>query len=552
MSSPPADEPATGPGLSGRIHFERLPPTSLPKFVHFNRFPRASLLPEDNGSGCAWGDYDGDGDDDLFLCNINGPYLMAARDKSSLPGSCLWRNDRRGRFADVTESCGLGEPHMDMGAVFADFDNDGDADLLVTSLSGIRLYRNDSARFTNVTEAVGLGGVTGYCLGAAWGDYDRDGRLDLYICRYVNFPVDKARKRPLVAGRPAPMTTPANYPPVRNYLFHQRTDGTFRDVTEASGTADPDGRSMQAVWCDFDNDGWVDLYVANDQSLDCLFHNRHDGTFEEVALTYGVFDPRGGMGVAVIDHQADGDQDLLVTHWVAEDPAFYVNRLDGGVCLFEDMTPAAGLRKHDGALVGWGTEFVDFDNDGDRDLFIVRGSTIEDELTLDVLSEPKMLPQRSSVYEFHHNRWHLLGEAAGTYFGQSYVGRGAAVSDFDLDGRPDIAINNHGDAPALLRNVSRNVGHALKLRLTGRDCNRDAANARVTVRCEGAKPQLRELLIGSSYLSGHTKTLHFGLGRARSASRVTVRWPCGRIESFRNLPADRILEITEGKRGQSP
>ena len=188
------------------IRFERLPVSSLPRFVHFNGSVRASLLPEDNGSGCAWGDYDGDGDDDLFLCNLNGPYLMPPEERSRAMGSRLWRNDGHGRFTDVTETVGLSESRMDMSAVFADFDNDGDADLVVTHLEGVRLFRNEAGRFKDVTVRLGLAGVKDYCLGAAWGDYDRDGRLDLYICRYLDFPKEKARHRELVAGRPAPMT----------------------------------------------------------------------------------------------------------------------------------------------------------------------------------------------------------------------------------------------------------------------------------------------------------------------------------------------------------
>ncbi|MEE9294652.1 MAG: CRTAC1 family protein [Phycisphaerae bacterium] len=533
------------------IRFERVPAGSLPRFVHFNGHARASLLPEDNGSGCAWGDYDGDGDDDLFLCNMNGPYLTASSARRRFPGSRLWRNDGEGRFTDVTESVGLNESRMDMAAVFADYDNDGDADLLVTNLEGVRLFRNDGSRFSDVTQELGLGGVAGYCLGAAWGDYDRDGRLDLYVCRYVDFPIEKARNRPLVAGRPAPMTTPGSYPPLANHLFHQQPDGRFRDVTKKSGTSNAGGRSMQAIWCDFDNDGWIDLYIANDQSLDCLFRNGHDGTFEDLALVAGLFDPRGAMGVAVTDFHSDGDQDLLVTHWVAEDPAFYINDSVGNMLSFDDHATQVGLRKLDGALVGWGTGLVDFDNDGDQDLFIVYGSTIEDELTLDVLKNPKMLPQKSQVYERRKGRWHQLGSRAGPYFGENHVGRGAAVSDFDLDGKPDLAINNHGEAPALLRNVSTSMGNWVKIKLVGRDCNKDAANARVTVRCEGTPGQMCELLLGASYLSSHTKTLHFGVGKVKQVSRVNVRWPCGRMQSLRKVAVNQTLTVTEPQRDGS-
>ncbi len=538
-----AETPQTAK-LKTRIRFERLPVSSLPRFVHFNGSVRASLLPEDNGSGCAWGDYDGDGDDDLYLCNLNGPYLMSPEKRSRSMGSRLWRNDRRGRFTDVTETVGLSESRMDMAAVFADFDNDGDADLIVTNVEGVRLFRNDAGKFQDATAQLGLGKVDGYCLGAAWGDYDRDGRLDLYICRYVDFPKDKARHREIVSGRPAPMTTPGSYKPMANYLFHQEADGTFRDVAKASGAASAEGRSMQAVWCDFDNDGWLDLFVANDQSLDSLLRNKGDGTFEDVGLATGLFDPRGAMGVAVTDVHSDGDQDLFVTHWVSEDPVLFVNDTAGAMWGFDDQTTQLGFKKPKTALVGWGTAFVDFDNDGDRDSFVVYGSTIEDELTLDVLKDPKMLPQRSQIYEQRDGRWHPLGKSAGAYFDERHVGRGGAISDFDGDGRPDLVINNHGGSPALLRNVSI-AGHWVNVRLVGRHCNRDGANARVTLRSEGAKPQMVELFLGASYLSGHSKVIHFGVGERDRVSQIEVQWPCGKKQTLKNIDVNQTHVITE-------
>ncbi|MCH7995013.1 MAG: CRTAC1 family protein [Planctomycetes bacterium] len=296
--------------------------------------------------------------------------------------------------------------------------------------------------------------------------------------------------------------------------------------------------------CDFDNDGWLDLFVANDQSLDSLLRNKGDGTFEDVGIKTGLFDPRGAMGVAVTDVHADGDQDLFVTHWVNEDPAFYVNNTGGKIWGFDDTTTRLGLRKPDTALVGWGTGFVDFDNDGDRDLFVIYGSTIEDELTLDVLKNPKMLPQKSQVYEWREDRWFALGKAAGPYFDEHHVGRGGAVSDFDGDGRPDLAINNHSGAPALLRNVSK-AGHWVNVVLVGRHCNRDGANARVTLHREGAAPQMRELFLGGSYLSGHSKVIHFGVGELDRAVRIEVRWPCGKTQTLQNVALNRTHVVTE-------
>ncbi|MCH7873644.1 MAG: CRTAC1 family protein, partial [Planctomycetes bacterium] len=288
-----------------------------------------------------------------------------------------------------------------------------------------------------------------------------------------------------------------------------------------------------------------------DQSLGSLFRNRRNGKFEDVALEVGVFDPRGAMGVAAFDFQADGDQDFLITHGVSEDPAFYVNELSAKLLVFDDQATRVGLRKPDGALVGWGTGFVDFDNDGDQDLYLIYGSTIEDELTLDVLTRPKMIPQKSAIYESRGGKWRSLQAGAGSYFAETHVGRGAAVSDFDLDGRPDIAINNHGGEPALLRNTSKSTGNWIELRLVGRDCNRDAANARATVYCDGLPPQMREVFVGSSYLSCDSKTLHFGLGKADAIRRIEIRWPCGGKQSLESVKLNRVLTVTETTRDRS-
>jgi hypothetical protein len=524
------------------MRFEEIPAQSLPVFSHFNGQVRASVLPEDNGSGCAWGDYDGDGDDDLFLCNMPGPALMDTSARAKLPGSQLWRNDG-GRFANVTASAGVVSTDMDMGALFVDYDNDGDEDLLVTHLNGLRLFKNTSGHFNDVTALSGLSSVVGYCLGAAWGDYNRDGLLDLYVCRYVDFPFDKARARPLVAGRPAPMTTPSSYPPLANFLFSQTAEHRFVDTTSGSGTASAKGRSMQALWCDFDNDGWLDLYVANDQSFDKLYKNKRDGSFEDIGTMAGVFDPRGAMGVAVLDLHNDGDQDFLVTHWVSEDPALYVNTIIGEQCLFEDEAIKYGLRKKNTALVGWGLSFEDFDNDGDDDLFVAYGSTIEDELTLEVLSNPKMLPQAGRIYDWDGRRWTSLGKQAGPYFEDKRLGRGAAVSDINGDGRLDIAVLHHGGPPAVLLNKTA-PRNWLGIRLTGRHCNRNGANARVTVFAENQPRRMRELFIGSSYLSGNSKVLHFGLADAVAAD-IEIRWPCGRTQRRSGVRPNQIIHFEE-------
>ena len=525
-------------------------------FHHFNAV-RDSLLPEDTGSGLGWADYDNDGDDDLYLVNFAGPFLMDEAELKKRPGNRLYRNDGNGKFTDVTQKSGVGHVGWDYGCLWFDYDNDGWLDLAVTHYLGVVLYRNRGDQtFEDATQAAGLADIDRFLQGMTAGDYDRDGDLDLYLCGYVEFDRERARNRPLVSGRPAVWTNPVSYAALPNILLRNEGDGKFVDVTESAGVANPKGKSMQALFCDFDNDGWPDLFVGNDVgTADVLFHNRHDGTFDNVAVIAGTFDRRATMGIAVGDIWHRGVMDLFTTHWVAEDHALWKNlaiQLDSpessedDSLMFEDVGPQTGIVAAKASpFVGWGTGLYDFDNDGHLDLMISNGSTIEDELTLEVLTEPKLIPQPSQVlWNDGDGQFIDISPEAGGFFQQHLVNRGLAFSDYNQDGRIDAAVLRHNGPAILLKNVSESTGHWLQVRLKGTKNNVFGVGARVEVKA-GDIVHSRQCVLSSSYLSSDSLLCHFGLGDVTTVDHVKVIWPDGTESRQDNLKADRIIEIDD-------
>ncbi|MEM9596525.1 MAG: CRTAC1 family protein [Acidobacteriota bacterium] len=526
------------------LRFEEVAGDAGLKFHHFGAV-RAALLPEDNGSGLAFGDFDNDGFEDLYLANFAGPILMGRTElEAEREGGKLFHNQGDGTFRDVTETAGVGHVGWDNGVLWVDVDGDGWLDLLITGIDKIVLYRNrGDGTFEDQSVVAGLGALTCEAMGAAAADYDRDGDLDLYIPCYVDFPLDRARDRPLVGGRPGTMTTPANYPPQPNLLLRNDGTGRFENLAAEAGVDDPQGRGLQAIFVDIDDDGWQDLYVANDQSFDRLFRNR-EGTFEDVTLTAGTRDPRAGMGIGIHDVNGDGKVDLFLTHWVGEENALYLNASDDSGLLFEDRTFEEGLGPIGRDLVGWGTGFRDFDLDGRADLFIVNGSTVEDEWTLEVLSEPKMIPQKLMVYARGDGGYREVSAAAGDAFGELYSARGMSLADFDRDGLVDVAALVHNAQPLLLHNRSERLGRWLGVQLVGTDKNRWAAGSKVVVRAVGEDGGERRhtawRVVGESYLGNHSATLHFGLGEAVEAE-VEVTWPDHSVSRFPSVTLDRTL-----------
>ncbi|MAB91664.1 MAG: hypothetical protein CMJ90_19780 [Planctomycetes bacterium] len=544
------DEPEVTP-TPGPIVFDDVTAASGVEFAHFNAI-RNSVLPEDMGSGAAWGDVDGDGLEDLYLVNYAGPLLASFEELQGRPGNALFRNQGDGTFENITEAAGLSRSARDAAALLADLDNDGDPDLVVTGLDGCALFRNDGGTFTDVTKGSGVDGIKGMALGPALGDYDLDGDLDLYVPCYVTFPTEKARDRRMVGGRPEPWTTPASYPAQPNALLRNEGGLKFSDQTAPAGVVNGQGRSMQAVFVDLDGDRYPDLFVGNDQSADILFHNQGDGTFTDVSMQSRLWDPRASMGVAVGDIDGDGDVDLHLTHFVQEPPALMRNdsRRPGsdrpGRLLFQDVADESGLlRAWYRSLVGWATALQDLDNDGDIDIIAFHGSTIEDELTQEVFTDPKLLPQRPMLLTNDGTgKFTDVRAGAGPFFEEQIVARGGAFADFDQDGRVDAVVNVHNGRARLLRNVSPGDASWMRVRLVGQQSNRDGVGAVVEVDL-GDRVLHRQVICGSSYLAGDSLTLSFGLGDA-TPKRLLVTWPVsGKTQVVSQPPTGKTITVTE-------
>jgi tetratricopeptide (TPR) repeat protein len=513
------------------------------------------------GSGVAWGDFDNDGDDDLFLVGAGGDLTLPAEEWAA---SELHENLGDGTFRRVEsfpETRIIG-----MAAAWGDYDQDGWLDLVVTGYRSLLLFHNNQG---SLTPSSALPALDGYWAGASWADFDNDRDLDLYVCGYVVYAEDPNARLKVTEqyGTAVPYTlNPASFEPERNLLFQNNGDGSFTEVAQLYGVSNPEGRSLGALWQDFDDDGWVDLYVANDISDNALFLNRQE-TFEDVSLAAWVADYRGAMGLATGDWNRDGDDDLFVTHWIAQENALYDSRLvDFQEARQEQQTEAAGstppkqpappvqLSFSDLAAplglgqialhaVGWGTEFADFDGDGWLDLVVANGSTLETD------AEPKGLKPQAAMFlwnrrgEYFHDLAPLLES-----FATPRVSRGLALSDYDRDGDLDILIVRLYEGIQLLRNDMQ-TGNWLQIRLR----HRIGGGEQSYGRGEGAKVTaqigdlaLRRSVTGASYLSQSTRTLHFGLADAERVDGLEVRWPGGETQVFGGLEANGLWELTEG------
>jgi hypothetical protein len=506
-----------------------------------------TYLVETTGTGVAMFDYDGDGWTDLFFVNgstFDGP--------AGAPVNHLYRNKGDRTFEDVTAAAGLAAGGWGQGACVGDYDNDGHDDLFVTGWGSVRLYHNDGeGRFREVTEAAGLRvGPHTWSTSCAFVDYDRDGRLDLFVARYIDFdPASTPRPASgLCRYRGLPVACgPPGLPGGHNALYRNRGDGTFEDVSERARIAAAGGTYALGVsTLDFDGDGWTDLYVADDSSPSVLYRNNHDGTFADVAASAGCAyseDGRAqaGMGVAVGDYDRDGRMDIFKTNFAGDTSTLYRNA--GGTC--EDRTFAAGLGINTRWL-GWGTAFADFDNDGWLDLFLANGHVYPEVRRLKAeagYEQPKV---------FYWNRGNGRFEDATARVGmpltERKAARGAAFGDIDNDGRIDVAIANVNDRPDLYRVSGGEPRHYVELKLQGTVSNRDAIGARVHLVAGGPQKveQWQEVRGGGSYLSQNDFRVHFGLGAAAAIERLDIRWPNGREERWEQLPVDRLHVLREG------
>jgi enediyne biosynthesis protein E4 len=515
------------------IRFEDATAQSGIDFTHSFGAEKLGSLLESTGAGCVWFDYNNDGRPDLFVASGRPleremhPYPLR-KQPAVMPHNHLYRNDGNGKFTDVTDSAGVAGDDFSFAAIAADFDNDGRTDLLVTSYGKVTLYRNKGdGKFEDVTLKAGLD-VKGWAIGAAWLDYDRDGCVDLFIGRYVKF--DPAYRSYYAADNyPGPL----DYEGDTNLLFHNTCRGGFADVSEKSGIAKFKGRAMGATAADFDGDGYPDIYVANDKTESFLFHNRRDGTFEEIATDAGAAFGQNGesssaMGPAFFDFDHTGRAGL----WVSDSK---YNRLlrNSGKLPWTDVTQQAGISQLTAQYTSWGTGAFDFDNDGWNDLFIVHGGLLH------------LVPQEHSLFRnTGGGKFQDLSGGAGPFFTTKSVGRGACFADYDSDGKVDAYMVNLGAPGVLLKNISPAVNHWLIVKLTGVKSNRDGIGAKVEVEAGDLK-QWAERVAGSGYLSQNEGRVHFGLGAHEKVDRITVTWPAGNRQVLEGVPADQVIAITE-------
>jgi hypothetical protein len=460
--------------------------------------------------------------------------------------NALYRNNRDGTFTDVTEKAGVGAGGYGQGVAVGDFDGDGYPDLYVTQYGKSILYRNNgNGTFTDVTEKAGVA-APGWGSSAVWFDYDNDGRLDLFVCNFVQF--SKAGSLNCTAYNNGPgYCIPTLYKPSASWLFHNNGDGTFTDVSVSSGIAKHLGKAWGVVAADLNNNGRMDLFVANDTTKNFLYMNRGAGKFEEVSDLAGVSysqtgRPRSGMGVDAADFNQDGWLDLFVANIDHEEFSLYQNNHDE---TFDDQADRTAIGGATRLMSGWGLKFFDYDNDGYLDLFLANGNPDDMIETLQ-----KNVTYREPLLLFRSDGKTLRNVSAesGPLFAQNLSARGLAIGDFDNDGAVDVLISVNDDAPMLLRNTSARDNHWLGVKLVGKKANRDAVGARITYQAGGLK-QSRTKVGGGSYLSSHDPRVVLGLGKQTKVDWVEVKWPepSGKTERFTSLPIDQYITVVEGE-----
>ena len=517
------------------------------RFTHDRGSTGEHRLPEMVGSGVAWLDYDNDGWLDLYVVQ-SGPFPPSGSPKAR---DRLFRNAGNGTFVDVTDRAGIRDTAYGMGAIAADYDNDGFVDIYVTNYAGNILLRNrGDGTFDDVSAKAGIAGPR-WGTSAAWGDYDGDGRLDLFVGQYA----DDRKDKDLFCGDPATgerdYCPPIMYDATVSVLYRNAGDGTFRDVTREAGMAGSFGKALGVIFTDLDMDGRPDIYVANDQVMNLLFRNAGGGRFEDISISSGTGfglegQPQGGMGVDAGDLDGDGLPDIGVANFENETNELYRNLGSG---LFEDVSVSSNFGPPTLPYVKFGLNLIDVDNDGDLDAFMANGH---------IYAKPKRQGAKAAqkpMLLWNDGKGRFRAGACGAVFDVELVGRGSAAADYDNDGDLDIAVSNSGGPLQLLRNDAvpgarrgKWVGVALK----GKKSNRQGIGAFLTAELPSGRKLVRIVQAGSSYLSTSDPRVVFGLGEETSVKKLTIRWPSGTVQTLENLPAGMYISVTEAEPQRKP
>ncbi len=515
------------------------------RFDHHTGSFGAKYLPETLGPGCAFLDYDNDGWQDILL--IDGcDWPGHQRPRSGQSSLRLYRNNRNGTFTDVTREAGLTVQMYGLGVAVGDYNNDGWTDIYVTAVGQNRLFRNTGrGRFEDVTAHSGLGNRQGFSSSCLWFDYDRDGWLDLFVCNYVRWSPE-TDVFCSVDGRQKSYCTPEAYHGTTCWLFHNRGNGTFEDVTAQAGLFDSSSKSLGVAMLDLNSDGWPDLFVANDTEPNKLYRNQKNGSFQEMALRAGVAfsadgKARAGMGVDAADFDNSGHSSVVVTNFDREMLALYKGGKDG---TFSDYAPETTLGRDTLHSLGFGCFFFDADLDGSLDLLAVNGHI--DDLMQKVTDTPYAQPPHLFLNDGRGNLKDVADQVGGGFV-NAKIGRSAAYGDFDNDGDLDVLITTNRGPAYLYRNDQLSGNRSLRFRLAGTQSNRSAIGAKVSISYEGGRKASRLVKSGSSYLSQSELPVTFGVAKADQAERVVVEWPSGRVEDFKNVPSGAAYVITEAQ-----